>query len=1042
VFRARGASVTPERGRPEGGESPGATAPSTEPTGEAEMRDLNQTASSGPLIGRDAELRAIRDTLSSAEDGVAEVSIVLLRGASGVGKSRIAEEAVRSAGERGWRAASGRASPVESGLPDALLQGTFHPWFSDVGAERLSVLTRGRLDDLRPMFPRLPGVRSDVVDPRDSESRARGYWTLSEILKAVGEEAPLLVTFEDMEWADPSSLEAIHFVARQLPGTPVLLLGCIADDRASANGKLREFVDSLGRSRLLRSIAVHPFTELEVETFVSERFATPRERCARFARQLWEWTGGNAFFLEATLSSLVEAGQLRETREGWVGWESRLRLSPAASIEDAVLHRVERLPARAREILELIAIMGTRAEYEFLEQLSGVAAADMLEVVDLLSEGGFILEEEEAGRLHLTFTHALVRDAIHRSIGAARRRFLHLRVLELLREGGPDRWAAAGGAEAIASHLLHLPSSQWTPEDRETLAQAGRRALENGAEARAAEFLRAAMGQILSGGGEGEMDPSLAIDLSRALRLSGQWDEAAGILSDVVDHLEATQADPDHLAEARRRLAMTHLGGGEPDLALRVLSPLDEPAYGDIAPWRMSRARLVRAAALHQIGRPADGRAEAERSLEMAREVGDEGLRARAHRVLTLSYLWTGPPERARHHGLRSLELAETSGDLQLAGRVHWALAVVAGLTGRAGEAEKHLARCREIAESLRSPALKLAWMEVAVERSAGVGEWTEGVALGEEALDLAAALNRRSTRIRLMVWTGLLHLGRGGVDRARELLDEAWEASGAGGDGGRKLASDMHLLIPAHLGRARLLLAEQRFEDAYACAERGLALADEAGYVPWAIHRLLPTMAEACVWIGDLEGAGRVGERLRRESQRLDHPLGLAWAEVCDAVLVWQGGDPRRGAELLGSAAARLEAIPAIPDAARARRQVAGRLADLGEMEGAVSELEWAHEVFVKLSMETELEKARGQFREMGLRPPSRSLYEGVDGITSRELEIIRHVADRKSNKAIGRALSISPRTVSTHLTNVYRKLDVENRGALVDRARDEGWI
>jgi DNA-binding CsgD family transcriptional regulator len=63
-----------------------------------------------------------------------------------------------------------------------------------------------------------------------------------------------------------------------------------------------------------------------------------------------------------------------------------------------------------------------------------------------------------------------------------------------------------------------------------------------------------------------------------------------------------------------------------------------------------------------------------------------------------------------------------------------------------------------------------------------------------------------------------------------------------------------------------------------------------------------------------------------------------------------------------------------------------------------------------------------------------------GAEGLTGREVEIAQMVADRKSNKAIGKVLDISPRTVSTHISNIFRKLDVASRGELTDYVRRHG--
>jgi DNA-binding CsgD family transcriptional regulator len=89
-----------------------------------------------------------------------------------------------------------------------------------------------------------------------------------------------------------------------------------------------------------------------------------------------------------------------------------------------------------------------------------------------------------------------------------------------------------------------------------------------------------------------------------------------------------------------------------------------------------------------------------------------------------------------------------------------------------------------------------------------------------------------------------------------------------------------------------------------------------------------------------------------------------------------------------------------------------------------------------MKLGAQEELRRARIQFHELEARPPSRPSGPGVEGLTGREVEIIRLIAGRRSNKAIAQALGISPRTVTTHLSNIFQKLEIGSRGELADLA------
>jgi DNA-binding CsgD family transcriptional regulator len=90
----------------------------------------------------------------------------------------------------------------------------------------------------------------------------------------------------------------------------------------------------------------------------------------------------------------------------------------------------------------------------------------------------------------------------------------------------------------------------------------------------------------------------------------------------------------------------------------------------------------------------------------------------------------------------------------------------------------------------------------------------------------------------------------------------------------------------------------------------------------------------------------------------------------------------------------------------------------------------------------ESELTQTRDLIRELGLRPPPRAPHAGIGSLTGREVDVARLAATRKSNKEIAAALNISPRTVSTHLSSIFLKLEVGSRGELADLARKQGLL
>ena len=114
--------------------------------------------------------------------------------------------------------------------------------------------------------------------------------------------------------------------------------------------------------------------------------------------------------------------------------------------------------------------------------------------------------------------------------------------------------------------------------------------------------------------------------------------------------------------------------------------------------------------------------------------------------------------------------------------------------------------------------------------------------------------------------------------------------------------------------------------------------------------------------------------------------------------------------------------------DACRIRRQLAGRLAELDRRDEALAQLRRVHDVFARLGAEPELKSTRDMLRELDARPPALSHYEPTAKLTSRQVEVAVHIGRGASAKGIGKKLGIKERTVTTHLTNIYKKVGVRS--------------
>jgi DNA-binding CsgD family transcriptional regulator/tetratricopeptide (TPR) repeat protein len=456
------------------------------------------------------------------------------------------------------------------------------------------------------------------------------------------------------------------------------------------------------------------------------------------------------------------------------------------------------------------------------------------------------------------------------------------------------------------------------------------------------------------------------------------------------------------------------------------------------------RLRLGKGICLQDLGRLGEAQAEVEAALADATASGvdNAALLARVHRALLLLYAWTGPLDLARTHGHQSLSYAKAARQYMLEWTAHWGLALLGGVAGNAPEVVEHLDESDRLAEQMRSPLLPLWSAELRVQYHSGTGDWDQAQEIAERAISQARRLNQRTLLPRLYVWSGLIHLGRGQKEKAKEYFDLAWKLAGGdkpAGDGNRAL--DVPSIVPAHLGMSSYHLVNGDAREAIRIAEAGLEIADRTGYVVWALQWLLPAVCEAAMEASDFERAARHSARMRRDAERAKHRLGIAVADGCDGLLaIHRDQNYPRGIELLRSCAEQLDEIPFPPWAARIRHRLGRALLATGEREEGMRELRSAHDVLARLGSTGALDLTRGDLRGLGVRPPPRSVVTGAAGLTGRELEIARMVATRKSNKEIGGALSISARTVSTHLSNIFLKLSVGSRGELADFVRQNG--
>lgn len=947
-----------------------------EGSGGTRLTDHRQNTPTFPLVGRDTELTVLRQALERLGGGAG--GTLLLAGEAGAGKTQLVQTLAAEAEGRAFQVAIGRAYPVESGVPYALIADALLPLVRRLDPATVASLADGGAAELSYLFPALgwaPDRRERAEDA--AELKGRLLWTFTQFVSRLGTRVPLLLILDDVHWADASSLELLHFLARQTTQVPVLIVCTYArsgDDGPSRVLSLEQSLLAIGVARLQ---PVEALTRADIDHLLCSTFNAAPADIAAFSSVLYEWTRGNSFFAREVLGSLIASGRIREVDGRWVGWDAGSGLELPRTVRLAVLERIHAVSAAARAAADAAAVVGTRISYYLLRIVTGLPEDKLLAAIDELRRHGVLTERLENGSVVFDFCHPIARQVLYSELGKARCCRLHGTVAEAL-----ERMAEMASGEHVddlAYHFARAAADQHGPKAARYLAAAGRGALERFANREAADYLAQALRlsaprepvPASAGDPSANLDEAIRTvidDLARAHQRLGEYPAAIALLERLIRDAEA-RGDMAAIAGLRRRIGLDCYWNGQHMDALGHFEAGIHVAHSAAAPAAVARLELARAACYQELGRADDAQRGIEQAHAIAEALDDEPLHARAHRAFLLLHTWIGPADAARRHGARAIELAERTHDPTVSFFSHWALALVEGFTGHIDQMVQHMTESERLAISLRSPLLRLWTDELSIEHAWSMGDWERGITEGERAIALARTLNQRTLLPRLLVWTALIRLARGELETARPVIEEAWTISRAGDSANRAL--DVHAVVPAHIGRAAYHLASLDFHAAIRTAEAGLAVADRSGYPFWAIHRLLPIICEASLNLRDLDAARRVEKRLRRDSERLGHRLGIAWSDACRALVAWLGGDVQRGAQLLRSAVESLDEIPIVPDAARLRRQLAGRLMELGDRAGALHELRRAFDVFLRLGARPELEKTRLMFAQLGAESP-----------------------------------------------------------------------
>ena len=995
------------------------------------------------LIGRTAELAAFDLLVEQAKSGSGHVA--LLSGEAGVGKSRLVAEVKTSAEREGFRLFQGNCFQADRAFPYAPFLDMLRSSFS--GSSRLpshhdllpfvQELSQF-LPDVTPLIPeRPPLLLPSSLDPQQEQRRL--FALLLHFFTEQATRQPLLCILEDLHWCDETSLELLLYLARNCTHLPLLFVLTYRSDEVSP--ELRHSLAECDREHLAQDFSLQRLARAEVDAMLRAIFAMHQAAPTGLGESMYALTEGNPFFIEEILKSLIATGEITD-REGV--WERTLLFgthtrhpSIPRSVQDAIYLRTKQLSASARQVFTLAAVAGRRFDLSILQQVMQIDESHLLVCMKELVAAQLVSEEAPDQFL---FRHALTRQAVYAELLAGERRALHRRIAETIERCVSPPSILDAQLIDLAYHFYE--AGVWS-KAAEYGQRAGERALILYAPRAAVEHLTRTLDALSHLGGT----PSAAL-----LRARGQAYETIGAFerarADYERTLEIAQQTQDGIMEWQSLL--------------------------DIGFWWVGCDYAQAGQWFH-------------RSLERAQVLADPKLRARSLNRAGNWLVNTGRAEDSLQAHQEALTMFETLNDTQGMAETLDLLGMAYGIYGDTINAVEQYERAIKLFRSLSDQQSLISSLISRVSYASPFSvETTYSVCAGLEpcSRDITEALSlaRQADSLIAQAYVEMAASGAfasfGEFDRGLAHVQESV-----------RIATEIkHTQWMAgsyfSLGHVYILLLEAN--PAIQVLETGLALAIEIGS-SWWTGNITAYLARACLLQGALPRAEAVlTEVMPREQQPANSPerrMSWVWGElalasdepeqalhIAESLLASVPGATssqpipwlfKLKGEALGALSRREEAIQALEEARQgalsrqeqpllwqihralgrqhqrlkqedlAQRNFTSARQGIASLASTIDDA-YLHEHFLHAALAT-------LPREKPV-TASRLAKEAFGGLTEREREVVRLVAQGKSNREIADALVVTKRTIETHISNILYKLNLASRAQLVVWAVEKG--
>jgi DNA-binding CsgD family transcriptional regulator len=968
---------------------------------------------SGGFVGRVAELDQLDAALAALpERGTATV---LVGGDAGMGKSRLIEEFCVRARDRGALVAIGACTPAEGGgLPYGPIVGVLR----DVARQLPPADVAGVLG----FAQRSLGLanEADDVPHENGLVKTKLFEALLQSVGVLTERSPVVLVFEDLQWADSASIEVIDFLTRNLGAHPALLVASYRSDEVDGGGAPRRLLGELGRHNRVSQLELSGLDRTEVAAMLAEIVAGPPD--STLVDAVLARSGGNPFFAE----------ELAAARHA--------KALPVA-LRNVAMMRIERLSAQARHIAAVAATAGNSIHHRLLSAAARIDADELDAAVSEAVELKVLVADRDENSLR--FRHALLREAVYEALLPGERTRLHRAVALALTEH-PELGPTGPGHAAMELADHWWEAADW-PEAFKASVTAADAAVAVIAMPEAHAYYERALvaGDLIpndSAAWHGIDRVEILMKTADAAYISGQVQRSVEAARDALNFLDA-DTDPRRTAVCYTMLFRNAWAAGETRMAFDSLDAAAALVPADVPSAELAGVLAEQARRLMFTAQYDQAQVVAREAIAVARAVDARSAEGHALNTLGVCIAERGETEQGIALLQRSIVIAMELASPDQLDRAFANLTYVLSQAGRLEEAANLVFKTDD--DSDRMVGVRLS--------SAGQDSAEALIRLGRlgEAEDLLQQIPERGTGSCAFGPYGirtLLALRRGRLGEATALL-----AMGEAASGGVEAIQVNGLF---RILRAEVLLERSEPRAAIEEVEGALTVAVGADDLLYALelHALgLRGIAD------DLDDARAMQRRIDLDKVQRQ---ALGALEEVDALMVARAvrgylAFPRMGAlvalchaeasrvtgpdpDLWRAAASSWDAAQEPLSAAYCRWREAEYLlgARLDRRRAVEStQLAWqaaaeAGAPLLRARVERLAERARITLAAVkpAIASTTHSAAEDL-GLTPREVEVLAQLAKGKTDRQIADELFISKKTASVHVSNLLRKLDATSR-------------